>query len=261
MKFGMLALFTSLVLAFAPTAASAAIYSTVGADPSSILIEIVVYDDENDTYLTFEYGSIGPAAITGTVDADVSVDGLGNGTLTYNSAALSMADVTGFIDVGPFDDGDGPYSLLTFDLATSDVGITLSSDAIPVSSNLYNLDTDPPGAFSFVLNQGQLVLSNLGGAFGGLLDDPTIVDLTADPLSVDLADLAGFNLNGTATANGITFVIPAAYIDVGESAGIPGLLFARLSGQINVVVPEPSSVALLGLGLVGLGYAGFRRRK
>ena len=252
---------TRFLAAFAAVAAvgyasvsHAATMTTTPLNPSNLTLDVTLNGEEGPITV----GTSGPLDVTGTSEITTGISangaggpwtaGPGNGSFSFDSASFSIADTSFLVDLGL-----GPGNEITATLAG--VGLGITSTGIPVTGNLWDLDAPggAPSALEMSLNQGLITLS------GGLFTDPVILDLNTDPVGVSLADILGFGITGTADNNSVSLAIPNIAIDVGADLLGPGLLFVNLSGEINVLVPEPSSIAMLGLGVVGLIAVGRRR--
>lgn len=227
------------------SAASAAQWTTTGAPASSLTLNVY--------YLTTNLaGGTGALAVDGVADATVAVDGLGDGSLTFNSSQLSVADIANV----PLN-----FTILgTAQMDLTGVGVSITSSGIPVFGNAWDIDSNPPTTLDISLNQGTIYLDNATGVIAGLLTGPPpgtlTYDLTANPQTVSIGDLTGFGINGTASSSLITVDIPTIQIVLDAQFGI----IAELTGSINFVpVPEPSTIAMLGMGVIGLVAVGRRR--
>lgn len=258
MKTGINALLAVLTIGYASTA-SAVPFVAVDNPPAPASSSVVI--DVDAIVVGQTIGSIGPISVTGTVDADVTVDaegaapwqpGTGNGSLTFNGATLLLQDLSQTVVL---------QGLGTIHATLNGVGMTITSSAIPVVNNEWNIDTiGAPDSLTVGLNQGVLMLSNPTGTLAQLInpnDLPIVVDLNAEPLTVGLADLLGSGLGGTADSTTIGIQIPTVAATLLES---PIPVFAVLSGAIYLqAVPEPSTYAMLGMGIVSLVAVGRRR--
>jgi hypothetical protein len=250
-KHRILAAFAAVAVLGSPAVSSAAVMTTTVINPSSLNLDVTFDGGDGPSVV----GTTGALAVTGSADVDTAIDangaggnwtaGAGNGTAAFLNSSFLIQDTTFLIDLQL-----GPGNELTATL--SGVGLQILSTPIPVTGNQWDLDSNPPTSLTMTLNQGQLLLSGaILGALGA--DDPTIIDLAADPIGVPLTDIVGFGIGGTADNNSVNITIPTIAIDAGASLLGPGVLFVNLSGAINVaVIPEPSSFAMLGLGVVGL---------
>jgi hypothetical protein len=248
------------VLGYA-SVSSAVTMTTTPINPSTLTLDVTLDGGDGPVLV----GTSGALSVNGSADIAPNIDadgaggpwtaGPGNGNFAFTSSSFLIQDTSFLIDLG-----FGPGLEITATLVGVGLGIT-SSD-IPVTGNLWDLDAPggAPASLSMNLNQGQILLSgDILAALGA--DNPTVLDLNTDPVGVSLADILGFGINGTADNNSVNITIPTIAIDVGESAGLgAGALFVNLSGSINVLaVPEPSSIAMLGIGVIGLVAVGRRR--
>lgn len=244
-----------LFLAGQATVANATQYTTAGAPPSELFFQIYLVGNL--------IGDFGTLDVTGTADADISLDGSGDGTLQFNGSDLtleSIADV--LIDTSPYIPPLAPVFLGTILADLDGVGIDLSSSAINVTGNSWDIDADPPTAMDLSLDDGQILLHDATGIFAALLDnDPEILDLSADPVTAGIDDIFGFGVTGTATDLTISFNIPYVIVDIGEGLGLGAdSLVIVVGGDIHLTeVPEPSTLVMLGVGLVGMVAVGGNR--
>ena len=142
------------------------------------------------------------------------------------------------------------------------------------NTGTYFVGTAPSPHFAQVVNGvagyepfSDIIVNNCGaGAPGnGGLTTPGIVDLIAQQVTVGVGQTSGtiklgtvtFHLSGTGT-----FTISAIF---GAGGFIGSDFVNRTTGALGslgvTVIPEPTTIALMGLGVLGLGLSGRRLRR
>jgi hypothetical protein len=189
-------------------------------------------------YAGFNAGSATPSAGTATTYA------LAPGTLWANPAANSTW--VGFAPTaGPVGTVNPNYGYYTF--TTSFTALSTS----PYSGTLGVMADDSAQVY---LN-GTLIVS-----FGTLGGDGHCADGTPDCLSTDVVPLSGLSLLSGVDANTLTFVVEQA--GFGPPGGINDPSGIDFDATLSTVspIPEPSTLLLLGSGLVGLSAVFLRMR-
>ncbi|MDO9005293.1 MAG: PEP-CTERM sorting domain-containing protein [Aquabacterium sp.] len=169
------------------------------------------------------------------------------GVLTANVQGVSTATNPGAMTID-FTDAQGfnftklgnlPISLtnFSFDVGTKD----LTGDLV-IGSGLFATK---------ILNQSLLTASNVSSSFGTSVG--TSVPTSATPR------LIGLDASGFALSNSFKSLLSSNGLDPAQVAFVGGLITSIKIGTVSSV-PEPSTYALMGIGLVGMGLMARRRK-
>lgn len=174
-----------------------------------------------------------------------------NGTTTHIVASNVSTDITA---------GNGGIlgtSLFSLDATSVSAATTVATQVIQLYS----------GTFCFASGAGCTGTHFLTGtfsdaAFGGIGGPGLTVNVNNPPDTLTLAsDVIAAGLLAPPSTFGLTFanLTPGLHID----GATIGAFTADFSGTVssNVAAPEPASLALFGVGLLGLGFVANRRRR
>jgi hypothetical protein len=246
------------LIAAATTSRTRAAEFTIDETLSSLSIVVGAYDGPTFVPITSPQVAVPPSNTT-SLGGTLSVSG-GIGSVGITGGAISFANQP--TDMEPLPGGVLPGA------APANYGLLIDLDGIVAGPGAAR------GITADITLGSQLLLGNtfnVNGAVLGILTGALDVNLqgfTSVVTSVNIGGNSGVNAGGLGTLDVVgldaTMTVPLfveALFPVEVAPGLVLPLTARFEGQIVAtgVIPEPGSIALLGLAGVGLCLAGRRR--
>ncbi len=248
-------------------------------DPEENRIQVVIGDHTLEEFLDMKWKrfavvmalavaalvvSVGQADAGYTYSTSITIDSIAGttGTITNSPGVGALFVSTAGTSIGLQDILTPGTFLPTTPLSANfaNVGVATTSaspDSFTVSySDVITVTNPTPGGpTGSVTITGVLTLSNIqdvGGSFGGLISNLYNPPFSGGPVTIGPNVFSGFI--GTGAVDDF-FGPPTIGSELGTTPS------GSLGGQIIPgPVPEPSSVAMLGLGVLGIGSLSFRRR-
>jgi hypothetical protein len=222
-------------------------FATVMAITVATLVVSVHQADANYTYST----SLTITSVTGTTGTITNTPGTGATFVSTSGTTVGLGDIPMpglFLPTTPLSANLGNVGVATAS-PTPDSFVVNYTDTVTVTNPA------PGGSSASVMITGFLTLTGIqtvGGAFGGVVTNNYNPPFTAGPAAIGPNLFSGFI--GTGATNDF-FGPPTIGSSLGTSPS------GSLGGVITpAVIPEPASVVMLGLGLLGIGGSLLRRR-